>query len=80
MATNKVRLKVNCWGKLPGQQINGKDVVQLRFGPVYSGSEENTAFFAATPAATIEFFSANAQAADMFESGKSYYVDFTPAE
>lgn len=48
-----------------------------KFNAVMSGSEENDKFFAATPSGTIEV---STVAADVFEPGKSYYIDFTPAD
>lgn len=42
-----------------------------------NGSEENKKFFAATPNGAIQLGSI---LPDAFEVGKSYYVDFTPAE
>lgn len=45
---------------------------------VYSGSPENDKFFEATPAGSIEMTIKNEVAAQLFEQGKEYYVDFTP--
>jgi hypothetical protein len=56
------------------------DGVNLSFGPVYNGSPENQAFFKATPGGTISFYTVNKAAADRFEHGKEYYVDFSPAQ
>lgn len=52
----------------------------LEFWPVTSGSEENERFYKYTPGGKIEMSTINADAAAMFEVGKCYYVDFTPAE
>jgi hypothetical protein len=52
----------------------------IKLSPVSSGSEENKAFFAATPAGSIEIGTVNEVAAKSFELGKAYYVDFTPAD
>lgn len=46
---------------------------------VTGGSEENQAFFSATPVATINLTISNPDAAETFELGKEYYVDFSPA-
>jgi len=47
--------------------------------PVYSGSEENKQFFAATPGGSIMLHVVNEKGMAVFEEGKEYYVDFTPA-
>lgn len=46
------------------------------FTPVAGGSPENDAFYAASPAGQIAL---STVAADHFEVGVEYYVDFTPA-
>lgn len=48
--------------------------------PVYSGSEENQQFFAATPAGSIDMWITNPEVAAQFQVGQEFYVDFTPAE
>ena len=59
----------------------GDDEIQtLEFQPVGGEkSEENKAFWEATPSGKIEFGTVNATAAAMFELDSEYYVDFTPA-
>lgn len=47
-----------------------------RFQAVSSGSEENKKFFAATPSGQVEL---SALRDDLFEVGKEYYLDFSPA-
>lgn len=42
--------------------------------------EENMIFGKATPAGSIAMLIKNKQAADAFELGQAYYVDFTPAD
>jgi len=72
-----VRVKVVCNTKQTfGEQSN------ITFSPVYSGSEENKQFFAATPGGSFQFYTVNQSAADQFEMGKEYYFDIfaaTPA-
>lgn len=46
--------------------------------PVVSGSPENETFFKTTPAGVISLQVAKS-VGDLFEVGKSYYVDFTEA-
>jgi len=48
--------------------------------PVSGGSEENKAFWAATPGGRFEFNCVNNKAIEQLEVGKEYYVDFTIAE
>jgi len=48
--------------------------------PVVSGSEENKQFFKWSPGGKIELAVVNPDTAALFEPGKEYYVDFTPAE
>ena len=47
--------------------------------PVYTGSEENKQFFAATPGGQITLNVVNEAAMGQFEQGKEYYIDFSPA-
>ena len=47
--------------------------------PVYSGSEENKQFFAATPGGQISLYVINPAGFATFEQGKEYFVDFTLA-
>ena len=55
----------------------GRYLYTATLSPVTSGSDENKSFFSSTPSGKIELgsFSDN-----LFEPGKEYYVDFTPAE
>lgn len=52
-------------------------VYGYRFSPVIGDSPENKAFFTATPAGSIEL---QLVKPGIFEVGREYYVDFTPAE
>ena len=52
----------------------------ITMSPVSGGSEENKAFWAATPGGKIEFNCVNDKAIEQFEVGKEYYVDFTPTK
>lgn len=65
-----VRAKFKCQG-------NNEGTVSLQ--AVVAGSEENKAFWDATPAGNIMLHITNPAAKDQFEPGKEYYVDFTPA-
>ena len=59
----------------------GKLVAQtsVKLEPVHGGSEENKRFFSASPSGSIELGILNQFAADQFEIGKEYYIDFTEA-
>lgn len=51
----------------------------IRLEPVCDGNEENKTFFAATPSGQINLHVVNPAAAEVFEEGKAYYIDFTQA-
>jgi len=71
----KMRCKVTCNAKIP----NG-DSFYLYLSPVVGGSEENKEFFKWTPGGCVYFYVVDPSTANQFELGKSYYVDFSPAE
>lgn len=48
--------------------------------PVSGGTPENETFFAASPAGELRLTIDNPAGAEIFELGKEYYVDFTPAD
>ena len=62
------------WDKAKGE------VQTIKLTPVTSGSDENKAFYDATPGGSIDLQTLNPQAASYFELGKEYYLDFTKAE
>ena len=53
---------------------------RVSLSPVYSGSDENKAFFEATPSGEIHFNTVNAVAFNSFAVGCEYYIDFAPAD
>ncbi|MDE2102608.1 MAG: hypothetical protein KGL39_35505 [Patescibacteria group bacterium] len=55
------------------------DSANVKLSAVISGSEENKQFFRWTPSGGIQLSTVNKEAANRFEPGKEYYVDFTPA-
>lgn len=72
------RCKAKCVSVTKSAGFNGHLFVYgAKFNPCYGDTPENKAFFAATPSLSIEVGTA---AADVFEVGKDYYVDFTPAD
>jgi hypothetical protein len=56
----------------------GDDSVTL--SAVVGGSPENDRFFAATPSGQIQMNVTRPETARLFEPGREYYVDFTPAD
>ena len=55
--------------------------VSLRFGAVSADDvPENQRYHKYTPSGTLEIYVDNPSAVEQFELGKSYYLDFTPAE
>lgn len=66
--------------------VDGKPVKvemrTVRLTPVYGNGDpnhENTRFWEASPSGQIELGCVNLAAAEMFDIGKEYYVDFSPA-
>lgn len=76
-----VRAKFTCNTKIPSG-----DQTTVYLNAVYSNrdgtrAEENKAFSDATPAGSVQITIANDKPAlGAFEVGKSYYLDFTPAD
>jgi hypothetical protein len=70
-----VRAKFKVTDKTP----NGEGFY-VSMSPVVGGSPENDSFYKWTPGGQIQLSTINTVAADQFEVGKEYYVDFTPAE
>lgn len=58
-----------------GKYVSGI-VYDCKFSVVSSGSDENKKFFASTPSGSLSLVSVRD---DLFEVGKEYYLDFTPA-
>jgi hypothetical protein len=59
------------------------EVRTVTLSPVYGGGDpnhENTKFWRASPSGSIELGCANLAAAEAFELGHEYYVDFSLAE
>jgi hypothetical protein len=54
----------------------------IKMSPVYANGDpdhENSKFWNASPGGSFELNIVNAAAVEMFEPGKEYYLDFTPA-
>ena len=79
MESKKVRCKVLCTEVAHSAYKNGSTLekqFKARFTPVYGDSPENKEFFKYTPSGSIELGTIREH---LFEAGKEYYVDFTPA-
>jgi hypothetical protein len=61
-----------------GQQTE-REMRTLVFWPVSGGSEENKAFWDATPSGEVKLGTVNPEAWSRFELNREYYLDFTPA-
>lgn len=70
-----VRAKVTCEG-ISNNAVSFRTV----FESDASKDTENARFTQATPWGEIKLGIDNPAALEQFEAGKSYYVDFTPAE
>ena len=70
-----VRAKVYC-DSVEGNVVKFSTV----FEPDAAKDTENARFTTATPWGKIELGIDNPVAIEQFKSGKTYYVDFTPAE
>lgn len=73
------RAKFDCVEKRQYKGWNGHEFFYgYKFQVVVGGkSAENEQFFASTPSGSVEI---SAVRDDLFEPGKSYYLDFTEAE
>lgn len=68
-----------------GKYVEGPKVEKrtLNFTPVGSSggaSQEDKTFWDATPSGSLQMGTVNPEAWQHFEIGKSYYLDFSPAE
>lgn len=61
------------------QKQQASEGYEIHLEAVTGGSEENESFFDYTPAGQINIGIVNEAASKVFEVGKEYYVDFTPA-
>lgn len=83
MSTVRAKMVVNSL-KEHGHCIDGKPSVQyieVEMNAVYkNGSDENKAFWNATPAGSVKMTINNPAAFGFFKTGAEVYVDFTPVE
>lgn len=71
------------YGRLPDGTNGPVEVRTVHLDPVSAGNDpnhENAKFWAASPSGSIDLGCANLQAAEVFELGQEFYVDFTRAE
>jgi hypothetical protein len=73
-----VRAKFDCISKEHDTRDPGHGSVTLTV--VHTGCEENDQFFKPTPKGSILISTLNKETFALFEPGKTYFVDFTPAE
>lgn len=72
-----VRCKFECVSVTKYKGWGGVEFMySYKMQPVSSGSPENKQFYASTPNGTFEI---GAVRDDLFEAGKEYYFDITPA-
>lgn len=72
--TATVRAKFRCsLARMQGE------VLHVAMQPVYTGSEENKAFWAATPAGSLDLWINNPAAHALFVEGQEYYLDIAAA-
>lgn len=69
------RCKLEC-EEIGKTRFGTKVVLQANYA---KKSPENDAFFQATPSGNITLYIKSEVAAALFDVGKAYYVDFTPA-
>lgn len=76
--TIRAKFKVQSITKQVGW--NGvKELHTIKLQPVTSGSDENKAFYAATPGGSIDISVVPESVGNQFSIGQEFYVDFTPA-
>jgi hypothetical protein len=75
---NTIRCKFRCQSVRKFQSWNGKRMLyEAEFNVVMDGSEENEAFFEATPSGTLKVATYKE---DHFPVGAEFYVDIVPIE
>jgi hypothetical protein len=79
--TPVVRAKFQCLEVKHLHQTDPNGVhVEVRLAPVYGNGEDNKSWSKWTPAGELKMTITNPSAAEQFDIGKTYYLDFTPAE
>lgn len=75
-----VRAKFKVTGVSPVNVEKPEEGSTVHLIPVTGGSPENESFYKWTPGGNIVLSTINQEAAEKFEVGKDYYVDFSKAE
>lgn len=76
----RAKFKVQSVTKHIGWANNGpREVHTIRLNPVVGDSDENKAFYDATPSGSIELSVVRQEIGDRFPIGAEFYVDFTLA-
>lgn len=77
-----VRAKFKCWSVIHGNDGNPDNIcAEIRLQAAYGdGDEANKSWSKWTPSGELRMFVTNPSAIAEFEQGKSYYLDFTPAD
>jgi hypothetical protein len=70
------KYRSDVWDNQTGHSTE-RFLYDYEFNAVSGNSDENKEFFASTPSGSIKL---SAVRNDLFEPGKSYYLDFSPAE
>lgn len=80
--SNSVQAKFTCSFKVENKY--NSQFVKLYPVGIYNSqnqiSDEDRAFWEATPSGSLEMYISNPDTKDFFEENKKYYVTFTPAD
>lgn len=66
--------------RVTGEAAGGTPVLVLHALPVVAGSEENKAYWGATPAGHLTLTVTNSAAFEEFRDGDEFYLDMTKTE
>lgn len=73
------RQRMATWDAKTEQNVE-RETNTLAFNVVTTGSEEDKAFWAATPAGRLELSIVNPEAVKDLDLNKNYYITITPAD
>lgn len=57
-----------------------EQIAEIAMSPVFSDSDENRSWSKYTPSGELKMMITNPDAVSQFELGRSYFLDFTPAD